>query len=224
MTEFQIHSQLLADCHCLGRLRTCHLLLHRNAALPWFILVPETPVQDLLDLDPEPRDRIIAECSAVSAYIKAQLGQPKINFAYTYSWEQDDDLRPDGDKTWSASVQVNLPIFSSFGNYTEVKKAKADLRKAQARVREVEQGIYVQATRAALNVKAARTRIGIARKAVEQAEENLRIVQSMYEVGTVSNMDFMDAQLAHTGARITAINALYDVHIAEAELARALGR
>ena len=46
----------------------------------------------------------------------------------------------------------------------------------------------------------------------------------MYEVGTVSNMDFMDAQLAHTGARINVIHALYDVHIAEAELTRALGR
>lgn len=150
--------------------------------------------------------------------------QPKVNFAYTYSWEKDDDLRPDGDKTWSASVQVKFPIFSSFGNYAEMKRAEADLRKAEATVRQVEQGIYLQATSAALNVKAARTRIAIARKTVEQAEENLRIVQSMYEVGTVSNIDFIDAQLAHTGARINAINALYDFYIARAELERALGR
>lgn len=150
--------------------------------------------------------------------------QPKVNFAYIYSWEQDDDLRPDGDKTWSASVQVHFPIFSSLGDYVEVKKAKADLRMAEATVQQVKQGIYLQATSAALNVKAARTRIEIARKAVEHAEENVRVVQSMYEVGTVSNIDFIDAQLAHTGARINAINALYDFYIAEAALERALGR
>ena len=88
----------------------------------------------------------------------------------------------------------------------------------------MEQGICLQATRAALNLKAARTRIEIARKAVEQAEENVRMVQSMYEVGTAANIDFMDAQLAHTSARFRAVNALYDFYIAEAELERALGR
>ena len=61
--------------------------------------------------------------------------QPRVNAAYTYSWEQDEDVWPDGDKTWSASVQVSFPVFNSFGDYAEVKKAKADLQKAEATLR-----------------------------------------------------------------------------------------
>ena len=80
MEEFQIHQRLLDDCHRLGRLPICHVLLHRNAELPWFILVPETMATDLLDLPAGPRDRVMAEAAAVSAFVKDDLGYPKVNF------------------------------------------------------------------------------------------------------------------------------------------------
>ena len=149
--------------------------------------------------------------------------QPKVNMAYNRSWEQDDTIQLDGDKTWSVSIQVNLPIFNSFGDYSGVRKAKAEKRKTEMTAKGVEKGILLQATSASLNLTAAKTRIKIARKGVEQAEENLRIVQNMYDVGTLSNMDLIDTQLARNGARANLINAVYDYYIAEAELERALG-
>ena len=76
-----IHPQLLADCHLLGRLDQCHVLLHRNAGLPWFILVPETEVSDYLDLPPQQQAEVLAECAAVSRFIKQDLGFRKVNFA-----------------------------------------------------------------------------------------------------------------------------------------------
>jgi TolC family type I secretion outer membrane protein len=155
----------------------------------------------------------------------AQSGfQPKVNMAYNRSWEQDDTIQLDGDKTWSLSVQVNFPIFNSFGDYAGVRKAKAQKRKTEMTAENVEKGILLQATSASLNLTAARTRIKIARKGAEQAEENLRIVQNMYDVGTLSNMDLIDTQLARNGARANLINAVYEYYIAEAELERALGR
>ncbi|MDD2220032.1 MAG: hypothetical protein PHS63_08140, partial [Desulfoplanes sp.] len=58
---FEIHPQLRADCHHLGSLSVCHVLLHKNAILPWFILVPEVGDEDLLDVDPETRNQIMQE-------------------------------------------------------------------------------------------------------------------------------------------------------------------
>jgi diadenosine tetraphosphate (Ap4A) HIT family hydrolase len=113
MPAFQIHPQLLADCHRLGRLPATHLLLHRNAALPWFILVPETPVADLLDLAPEPRGRILQECAQVSAYLKADLGLPKVNFAAIGNLVPQLHLhvvgRAPGDACWPMPVWRHLP-------------------------------------------------------------------------------------------------------------------
>ncbi len=77
----EIHPQLLEDCHHLGRLATGELLLNRNASVPWFILVPETRLSDVLDLPEEHRNAVMADCAAVSGFIKQVLGIDKVNFA-----------------------------------------------------------------------------------------------------------------------------------------------
>ncbi len=82
MTDFTLHLQLLADCHRLGRLSASHLLLHRNAAVPWFILVPETDLGNLLDLPIPQRDAVLADCKRVSDYLTAVLGCTKVNVAW----------------------------------------------------------------------------------------------------------------------------------------------
>jgi diadenosine tetraphosphate (Ap4A) HIT family hydrolase len=78
---FRLHPRLLEDCHHLGQMGSCHLLLHRNAVLPWFILVPETDVNDLLDLPAVLRSRALDDATRVSRFIKQELGWPKVNFA-----------------------------------------------------------------------------------------------------------------------------------------------
>jgi diadenosine tetraphosphate (Ap4A) HIT family hydrolase len=81
-TAFVIHSQLLADCHRLGRLPATHLLLHHNAAVPWFILVPETEHGNLLDLAVTQRDEVLADCKRVSDYVVRSLRCAKVNVAW----------------------------------------------------------------------------------------------------------------------------------------------
>lgn len=82
MAEFAIHPQLLADCHHLGWLGATHLLLHNNASVPWFILVPDTDLGNLLDLPIRERDAVLADCKRVSDYLGGPLGFPKVNVAW----------------------------------------------------------------------------------------------------------------------------------------------
>ena len=81
MKGFQIDPQLLADCHAIGKFGFCFVLLHRNAAVPWFILVPETGVTDLLELADDMQAQALQESRTIAKFIKAELGFPKINFA-----------------------------------------------------------------------------------------------------------------------------------------------
>jgi diadenosine tetraphosphate (Ap4A) HIT family hydrolase len=81
MSNFAIHPQLLTDCHLLGRIRSAHLLLHRNASLPWFILVPETDCQDLLDLPESTREALLTDAKHVADFIKTHFELKKINVA-----------------------------------------------------------------------------------------------------------------------------------------------
>ena len=113
MSDFDIHPRLRADCHTLGRYARCHLLLHRNAAGPWFILVPETDLPDLLDLPPAERDAAVAESAAVAAFVKETLGWPKVNFGAIGNLVPQLHLhvvgRRSGDACWPAPVWGNLP-------------------------------------------------------------------------------------------------------------------
>ena len=120
MPVFEIHPQLLADCHRLGRFDLCHVLLNKNAALPWFILVPETEITDLLDLADEQRNTTIEEAAVISQFVKRHLGYPKVNFAAIGNVVPQLHLhvvgrRPD-DPCWPAPVWGNLahgPQYSS---------------------------------------------------------------------------------------------------------------
>jgi diadenosine tetraphosphate (Ap4A) HIT family hydrolase len=113
MEQSQIPQQLLTDCHVLGSLPASTLLLNRNAALPWFILVPQTPLCDVLDLPPQQRDAVLAECAAVSAFIKQVLGFDKVNFAGLGNVVPAMHLhiigRHPNDACWPQPVWGNLP-------------------------------------------------------------------------------------------------------------------
>ena len=113
MPVFQIHAQLLADCHRLGRFDLCHVLLNKNALLPWFILVPETDVTDMHDLPDQQRNAAMNEAALISQFIKRRLGYPKVNFAAIGNVVPQLHLhvvgrRPD-DACWPAPVWGNLP-------------------------------------------------------------------------------------------------------------------
>jgi diadenosine tetraphosphate (Ap4A) HIT family hydrolase len=80
LLQFQIHQQLLADCHYLGKLSLCHVLLNKNSTVPWFILVPETDATDFLDLPDSQRAQIMDECVQISRWIKQHYSISRINF------------------------------------------------------------------------------------------------------------------------------------------------
>lgn len=113
-----IPEALLADCHHLGRLPASQVLLNRNAALPWFILVPETLLSDVLDLPDEHRQAVLAECAAVSAFIKQVLGFDKVNFAGLGNVVPAMHLhiigRHSKDPCWPQPVWGNLPNVESY--------------------------------------------------------------------------------------------------------------
>lgn len=120
MPEFVVHPRLLADCHLLGRLALCRLLLNRNATLPWFILVPEVEPEiiELHELD-EPRRRTLAtELDLVATFTRARFDVAKLNIAAIGNIVQQLHVhvvgrRPD-DPCWPGVVWGNLPAGPSW--------------------------------------------------------------------------------------------------------------
>ena len=120
-----IHPQLLADCHVLGRFSLCSVLVNKNASLPWFILVPETELEDVLDLHPALLGQATEECQRISRFLKRNLGYAKVNFAGLGNVVPQMHLhiigRSPQDPCWPQPVWGNLP---STVEYTAVTLAQ----------------------------------------------------------------------------------------------------
>lgn len=76
---FELDARLRADCHVLGRLPAGFVLLHRNAALPWFILVPETDFIELHQLPDPLRIGVVGAQDGLARFIVRRFGCDKIN-------------------------------------------------------------------------------------------------------------------------------------------------
>jgi diadenosine tetraphosphate (Ap4A) HIT family hydrolase len=113
-----LHPTLAADCHVLGCLASAHLLLHRNAALHWFILVPETAVIDLLDLPAQERDALMRDAASVARVLKDDLAYPRVNVGSLGLVVPQLHLhvvgRREGDPCWPAPVWGNLPAGAQY--------------------------------------------------------------------------------------------------------------
>ena len=113
--DFELHPQLLADCHNIGRFNLSHVLLHRNAGLPWLILVPEVDagVRELYELDTDSRRVLDDEIDTTARYLKQSLGAHKINVAAIGNLVPQLHIhvigRHPGDPCWPGVVWGNLP-------------------------------------------------------------------------------------------------------------------
>jgi outer membrane protein TolC len=150
--------------------------------------------------------------------------QPQVNFIYQYGWETNNTIELDSFHYWNAGIVVSLPLFSSFGDWAELQRSKADLESLRETREGTKNSIETAATQAYLDVMSSLQRWNAAHKGEELGMENLTSVRKKYEVGLASNLDLIDAETALTQARTSAINALYDHHVAVARLEKAMGR
>jgi outer membrane protein len=127
------------------------------------------------------------------------------------------------DRSWSAGVAINIPIFSGFLTKYQVEEAKANLNVAKANEDLVRQTVFSDVKQSYLNLKAAEDRIPASELAVKQAAENLDLANGRYTTGVGNPVEVTDAQVAYTNAQVTYITALGDYRTARAALEKAMG-
>ena len=98
-----------------------------------------------------------------------------------------------------------------------MKKQLSQTRKA------LEDGIKLELKKAILDLKEAEEKIPTAKKAVNQAEENLRVSEERYKAQVTTSTEVLDAQTLLSQARMNYYTALYDHNLAKAGLLRAVG-
>jgi len=146
---------------------------------------------------------------------------------YGGRWATDPTDHPNGtrdaaDAGWIGIV-IDVPIFEGGRIDARVNEQRARLAASQERMRKLELQVRLEVETAVLTLSASHERLQAMQKAIEQAEESLRIEQKKYDVGRGAIVDVLDAQAALSESQTTYYQTLADYNTAAAQLRLATG-
>ncbi len=140
-------------------------------------------------------------------------GSYKNPVGFTTGWDTD----------WNATAGLSMPIFTGLSNHNKLKAAQARSRQARVALAMVEDGVRLEVKALALALSQEAKNAAYQQKNVEVAEAALGLAQASYENGMLTNLEYMDSQLALTQSRVSYLSSLANHKIAQAKLRRATG-
>ena len=120
-------------------------------------------------------------------------------------------------------VGVSYNIGSLWKNKAKVEEAEAKSRELEATKELMNNGIRLQVNKAYLNWFSSQKKIDVYAKAIEQADENYRIVKNKYNNGLATVTDLVDADVAQLQAHLNYSFAKADAVVVYNQLLLAAG-
>jgi len=156
------------------------------------------------------------------AIAKSSFG-PRVNaFA---GWEMDNPtfVAGGGGDNWLAGVEVQFDIFQGGAKRAELARERALQERATAMEQVASDGVRLEVRRAYYNLDSARQEVGVARVAIAQAQDSLRINQDRYDGGLTTVSDLLGAEEATLHSQTDYWEAVYRFHTSYASLELASG-
>jgi outer membrane protein TolC len=130
---------------------------------------------------------------------------------------------PDWGTDWNATAGVSMPLFTGLSNVNKLKQAQARARQARVGLAMAEDGIRLEVQAQVLALNQESKNISYQARNVEVAEAALALAEQRFQNGLLTNLDYMDSQLALTQARVAYESAVANYQIAKAKVKKAVG-
>ena len=129
-----------------------------------------------------------------------------------------------GGANWLASVGLRWNLFNGSADKARIAETGHLVKRAEFDEQRIDSAIRLQVRRAWAGLRAAQQRIEVAKAAVAEAEESLRITQNRYEAGMNNVTDLLRTETAVLESRTRYLAAIHDQRIAATMLELAAGR
>ena len=151
---------------------------------------------------------------------RAQAG-PQLSLTGGYLFLENDFLTDD--QFWMAGVALKWNLFD--GGQSRKRSAALDQRAIAVghRRTDLESMVSLQVRGAWNDRIEAENRTRVADSAVDQANENLRVVRNRYQAGASTNVEVLDAEALRVQSLSNRDNARFEFALAKLRLARAVG-
>jgi outer membrane protein len=152
---------------------------------------------------------------------------PGVALTYNYIKEGDDpDVSgsPFHDaNSWEVIAGLTWTFWEWGKTHYEVREKLSFKKELIQTKKALEDGIRLEIKNAMLILEEAEKNIPTTSRAVEQAEENLRVSEERYKAQVTTSTEVLDAQTLLTKGSMNYYRALYDHNLAKARLRRAIG-
>ncbi|MBN2200947.1 TolC family protein [bacterium] len=147
------------------------------------------------------------------------------NAGYSWNNEKFDQVKNmlDTDYNWYMGVSLSLPIFQGFSRIANVSRSNLQVQSARESLAQTERDVALSLHQAYASVQLARQQMAVTKDSEAAAEEDLRLNQEKYDLGSGTMLELITSQAAFTTARNGAIQARYDYMTAVAQLQKAMG-
>jgi len=199
----------------------------------WDVAPPEPSIPPLPDAErsvatalaqrPDLEAARRGESAAGDGVRAARAGwKPQAGFMAIYESNNDTLLGSSG-RNWTAMATVSVNLFDGRLNAARVRQSREEQARAAAMTAGFESQVALEVRQAHAELEGALARREAAARAVEEAEQSLRIVRDRYENGLATITDLLDSETALTGARSRMATADYDCRDGAAALELAMG-
>jgi len=180
--------------------------------------------KEAMDLRPDLK-RIRSEEAAQQQSIsmaKSSFG-PRVN-AFT-GWEADNPtfLAGGGGNNWSAGIEVQFDLFQGGAKRAQLSRERAMQEKVAALKEMATDAIRLEVRHAYYDVDAARQQVEVARAAIAESQESLRINQNRYDSDLSTITDLLASEEAARRSQTDYWEAIYRYHTGYANLELASG-
>lgn len=193
-----------------------------------FPLSYEQSIEEALRLRPEIKTAQLNIDQAKEGVKIARSGYfPTINLTGNYTRFSDDIDVSGGVKfsdRWTIQALATFTLWNWGNTAFKVGENKVRVTQAEDSKTQLIESITLEVKNDYLNMLTAEKNINVTEKAIEQAEENLRMNEERYKYQVATQTDVLDAVTLLAQARVNYYGALSDFNIATSQLERSMGR
>ncbi len=125
---------------------------------------------------------------------------------------------------WTSTLSLSVPLFAGFSKAADMDKARVNLEMDQTRLTDLKASVRVEYQQALGEQSRAASSIAARQRTVDQAQRVHDLTVLRFANGLSTQLEVADARLGLLQARMNLAQATADVLLAEAQVARALGR
>ena len=163
------------------------------------------------------QSRLKAQQEAIEVVKRGRMPRLRFDGQYGRRWHNDQGIL-------SSLLTLEVPLFPGLTLKPEIERHVRDYAVIKAQQEEQQQRIALEVEESYLNLVEAGERIKANEAQKKSAKENLELANGRYQVGVGSIIEITEAQVINSRAQTDHIRSIYDHKVAEARLARAMGR